>query len=55
MYPSLCFVDSVYQVVPDSSKEKLKSSLTEEDYESLLDGGEDVTYSFKFLEWLKSL
>lgn len=55
MYPSLCFVDSVYQVVPDSSKEELKKSLTEEDYESLLDGGEDVTYSFKIWEWLKNL
>lgn len=55
MYPTLCFVDSTYQVVPDSSKEKLKESLTEEEYESLLDGREDVTYSFKFLEWLQNL
>lgn len=55
MYPSLCFVDSVYQVVPDASKEKLKESLTEEEYDSLLDGGEDVTFSFKFLDWLKNI
>ena len=45
MYPTLCFVDSTYQVVPDSSKEKLKESLTEEEYNSLLDGDASVKYS----------
>ncbi len=54
MYPTLCFVDSTYQVVPDSSKEKLKESLTEEEYESLLDG-EDTTYSVKIWEWMKNI
>lgn len=53
MYPSLCFVDSTYQVVPDSSKEKLKSSLTQEEYNSLLDGGEDVRYCSKIVEWFR--
>lgn len=53
MYPSLCFVDSTYQVVPDSSKEKLKSSLTQEEYNSLLDGGEDVRYCTKIVEWFR--
>lgn len=51
MYPTLCFVDSVYQVVPEDSKEKLRESLTEEEYDSLLDG-EDVEYSSKIWEWL---
>lgn len=55
MYPTLCFVDSTYQVVPDGSKEKLKQSLTEEEYNSLLDGGEDVTYGLKIWDWLSSL
>lgn len=55
MYPSLCFVDSTYQVVPDSSKEKLKQSLTAEEYDSLLDGDGDVTYSWKIFDWIQNL
>lgn len=55
MYPALCFVDSTYQVVPDSSKEQLKSSLTSEEYGALLDGGEDVSYSWKIVEWIRDL
>lgn len=55
MYPSLCFVDSTYQVVPDTSKERLKESLTSEEYNLLLDGGEEVSYSWKVGEWLKDL
>ena len=52
MYPSLCFVDSTYQVVPDSSKEKLKNNLSEEEYRSLLDGEDEVHYSSKIIEWI---
>ena len=53
MYPSLCFVDSTYQIVPDSSKEKLKNHLTEEEYNSLLDSEDNVQYSFQIIEWVK--
>ena len=35
LFPSLCFVDETYAVLPDSSKEKLKETLSEEEYESL--------------------
>lgn len=35
LFPSLCFVDETYAVVPEESKEKLKSSLSEEEYDSL--------------------
>lgn len=55
MYPTLCFVDSTYQVVPESSKEQLKQNLTSEEYDSLLDGGEDISYSWKILEWIQDL
>lgn len=55
MYPTLCFVDSTYQVVPESSKEQLKQNLTSEEYDSLLDGGDDVSYSWKILEWIQLL
>lgn len=55
MYPTLCFVDSTYQIVPEDSKERLKTSLTEEEYNSLLDGGGDVSYSWKIVEWIQNL
>lgn len=55
MYPALCFVDSTYQVVPDSSKERLKENMTEEEYNSLLDGGEEIRYSWRIAEWIQSL
>lgn len=35
MFPSLCFVDESYSVVPEESKEKLQHVLTEEEYEEL--------------------
>lgn len=54
MYPTLCFVDSTYQVVPEESKEKLKENLTDEEYESLLSGGEDVGYGFWLLDFFKN-
>lgn len=50
MYPTLCFVDSTYQIVPEESKERLKQNLTEEEYNSLLMGGDDVEYGFKLLD-----
>ena len=52
MYPSLCFVDSTYQVVPDDSKEKLKESLSEEEYNSLLDGDDSVSYGWRIWDFL---
>lgn len=51
MYPTLCFVDSTYQNVPDESKEKLKENLTEEEYDSLLTGGDEVEYGFKIFDF----
>lgn len=55
MYPTLCFVDSVYQVVPEDSKDKLKKSLTWEEYNSLMDGGENVTFGCFIGEWLSDV
>ena len=55
MYPTLCFVDSTYQIVPEESKEKLKENLSKEEYESLLTGGEDVEYGFKIVDFLTGL
>jgi stage II sporulation protein R len=35
LYPSLCFVDETYAVIPETSKKKLKKSLSAEEYSSL--------------------
>lgn len=35
MFPSLCMVNETYSVVPDSSKEKLKYLLSEEEYSAI--------------------
>lgn len=55
MYPTLCFVDSTYQIVPEESKEKLKENLSKEEYESLLTKGEGVEYGFKIVDFLTGL
>ena len=52
MYPKLCFVDSLYTVVPEESKRELKSQLTDEEYEELLQGEKPVKIRWKLLEWL---
>lgn len=42
LFPSLCFVDETYAVVPESSKEKLKEVLTDEEYKSLTKPSQDA-------------
>ncbi len=46
LYPPLCFVDASTGVVPDSSKERLQESLTNQEYHSI------VKYRFKYLTFL---
>lgn len=48
VYPSLCFTDAIQGVVSEENKEKLKNLLTEEEYQSILDGGK-VKVRFKWL------
>lgn len=36
LYPSLCYIDSTYAIVPDSSKEQLETLLPEDDFQALL-------------------
>ncbi len=40
LYPSLCYLDSTHAIVPDRSKETLKSLLLEDDFQSLLRAGQ---------------
>ena len=46
LYPPLCFVDASTGIVPDSSKERLHDSLTDQEYNSI------VKYRFKYLTFL---
>ena len=53
LYPPLCFVDASSGVVPESSKEQLRETLTEEEYRSILNEPEKVSFDFKYLKFLK--
>ncbi|MBO5489131.1 MAG: stage II sporulation protein R [Eubacterium sp.] len=55
MYPSLCLVDGVCETVPEESKRKLQGVLSEENYDSLLEENQDVTYSSKIAQWVSEL
>ena len=55
MFPSLCFVDGTYSIVPDNSKEKLQKVLTKEEYETISENETlKVQYAFKVTEWWNS-
>lgn len=56
LYPPLCFVDSTYAVVPDSSREILRESLDAADYQALLKKQPEVHLRIrsKFLELLEN-
>lgn len=56
IYPSLCFVDATYGVVPEDSKEELKGVLAAEDYEELLaDPDTEVELHSAFLDKCREL
>lgn len=50
LYPPLCFVDSVYGELPESSKEELKNVLTDDEYNAITDV--QYKYKFKYLKFL---
>ncbi len=53
VYPPLCYVDVAYSEVTEQSKEKLQSSLTEEEY-CIVDSteqGVSAHVKFKIVEW----
>ena len=55
MFPPLCFVDETYSIIDESSGQKLKYLLTEEEYESLKSKKVPVKIRFKLFELLKDL
>lgn len=52
LFPSLCFVDETTATVPDSSKEKLKNTLSEEEYEALQENT-PPEIRFGLLDWFE--
>ena len=51
MFPPLCFVDVTSGVVPDESKDELKSNLSEEEFALIsTDKTQDIKFKFKLLE-----
>ncbi|GLC83206.1 stage II sporulation protein R [Lacrimispora brassicae] len=52
LYPPLCFTDSSYAVVPDTSKEILKSSMDESDYKRINRESPKIHIRFKLAELL---
>ena len=59
LFPSLCFVNETTATVPEDSKEKLKERLSEEEYQSLSEGGAEEEgrpeLHFGILDWLEDL
>ena len=54
MFPPLCFVDVSSGIVPDESKEVLKSNLHSEEYNIISKNDSEITFKFKLLELLGS-
>lgn len=52
MYPNMCFTGSVYEVIDEKSEEALQATLTEEEYESLLEE-KNYKVSFRYLDFLE--
>lgn len=52
MYPNMCFVNSMYEVVDENSKEALRAVLDEAEYEAVLGSGE-YEIRWRILEWLQ--
>ncbi len=54
MYPNLCFFNSVYEVVDGEAEESLQRALTQEEYESLMEG-KDYEVRFALVERVREL
>lgn len=57
MFPPLCFVDVSSGVVPDSSKEVLQDSMSDEEYDLITDSNDnaEMNVKFKIVELLETL
>lgn len=57
LFPPLCFVDATHGVVPDSMKQKLKSTLTDDEYKIITESEDKdnipVKIKFKIVEFFR--
>lgn len=61
LFPSLCFIDGTYSIVPEESKEELQEVIGEKDYQTLLttdsrntkEGISKIEIKWKIEDWLK--
>lgn len=59
MFPPLCFVDVTSGIVPEDSKELIRESLSEEEYDLIAKGNNeeeakgDIKFKFKLIEFLQ--
>ena len=54
MFPPLCFVDVTSGIVPDDSKEIMKNSMEEEDFELISKANTELKIKFKIVEVLQN-
>ena len=54
MFPPLCFVDISSGIVPDESKEIMKESLSDEEYNLISKDDSDIKVKFKIVEVLQN-
>lgn len=55
MFPPLCFVDVTSGIVPEDSKEQLKSSMPAEEYQIISDSNDSkINFKFKLIELLQN-
>ena len=56
LYPRLCFVDSLYAVVPDQSEEELTGVLSEEEYNAVFKSPDTkIEVKSRVLEWIDNI
>ena len=55
MFPPLCFVDVTSGIVPEDSKEVIKESLSEEEYDLLSKNSSDINFKFKIVEMFQNI
>ena len=55
MFPPLCFVDVTSGIVPEDSKEIIKESLSDEEYELVSKNDDEVRFKFKIVEMFHNI
>jgi len=56
LYPRLCFIDTMYVVVPEESGEVLREVLTPDEYDSVFtDDGRKIVIKSKACEWFENI